>query len=71
MIYYVFEKKTGRFAGSGVTPIKTATHDCTTTPPNEAVAEAEEVMDWQWKDDAWSRKKATDITAASLTPDIR
>ena len=65
-IYYCYEKKTGRFAGSGVTNIKTATHGSTTTAPDEALAEQEEEMGWQWKNGVWLRKKATEITEASL-----
>lgn len=29
-IYYVYDKITGEFAGSGITPIKNSDYDCTT-----------------------------------------
>ena len=65
MIYYCYEKKTGRFAGHGTARIKTATHDVTTKAPDESVV-VEEEMDWQWKGGKWLRKKSSEITEASL-----
>lgn len=64
-IHYCYEKKTGRFAGSGVTRIETDTHGCTTVAPDEDTVEEEE-KDWQWKEGAWLRKPSSDITEASL-----
>ena len=61
MIYYCFERKTGRFAGSGTVRIRTATHDSTTKAPNEG-AVVEEEMDWQWMNGGWLRKPALEIT---------
>ena len=56
-IWYVFERATGRFAGSGTVEIRTETHDCTLTPLHPApLAEPEPVYDdetgaWAWRAD--------------------
>jgi hypothetical protein len=36
-IYYVYDKATGEFAGSGTPFIDDDTHGCTTTAPNQAI----------------------------------
>ncbi len=56
-IWYVFERATGRFAGSGTMEIRNDTHDCTETPILPApLSEPEPVYDagtgvWGWRAD--------------------
>ena len=56
-IWYVFERATGRFAGSGTMEIRNDTHDCTEAPLTPApLSEPEAVYDadtgaWGWRAD--------------------
>jgi len=51
MIYYCFEKATGRYAGSGTPLIENATHSCTTVPAPSYDSEAEVPY---WDGESWS-----------------
>jgi len=52
--YYIYERATGKYAGSGLTPIDDETHTYTTTPvppadPPEPVAYYDDATDtWTW-----------------------
>lgn len=53
VIYYVYDRATGAFAGSGVTEINDDTYASTITPPPEKPAEPElrfnaETGTWAW-----------------------
>lgn len=66
-IYYCYDKKTGRFMGSGITQVDNAKVGSTTKVPDEELAQEEE-MDWQWKDGKWIREKVDVIDNTDLTP---
>ena len=65
-LYYCYETKTGRYAGSGASPIEAEGFSCTETPIDLKLLDQEQCneMDWQFKDGKWVRETCANIDKA-------